>query len=197
MVYEYTIGDNIKQIKQITHLTLIPPLVLTDIFMQICTINIKFCKRLKDKNSNSNTLTLDQIINIFKDEETLLISKGVFPLISPYKEEVAHFLGISDDVFKKIQAKLLENPLSQFNLNPSKDAQKETFLYVFDQLWSSLHQLSQPLFQIAKHHLTMNVPELMNILKGFSNNVSQYQKSFFIYKNDSFRFNKSNFFYNY
>ena len=151
-------------------------------------------KETKDKRLKDNPLTLDQIANFFRDENDFLTSKGVLPLISPYKEVVTHYLPISDDTLKQIQTKLDENPFSQFNLNPNNDAPKETFLFIFNQLWSSLHQLSQPLFQIANHYSSMNAPELLNILKRFSNSLSQYQQSFFVYKNDSFRFNKANFF---
>ena len=97
----------------------------------------------------------------------------------------------------RIAKTALDSPFSEIQLNTSGymaegSEPDETFLFFFNQLWSSKHQLSFPLFKIVREYKQMTMLEILETLKEFSHSLKMYQSSFFLYKYKSFRFNRYN-----
>ena len=120
----------------------------------------------------------------FDEEEDLLTKKGFLPLYSPWNFEVSHFINITNEDLEKIKQKALSDPFTEFKLSTSsyEGTTDETFLYIFDQLWSSKHQLSLPLFKIVKGYKQMSMTEILDALQTFSDSLRVYISSFFLYK---------------
>ena len=161
---------------------------------KIETSSPSLMSKMKKKLNGKKSPSIPDILVKFEEEENFLTKEGILPLFSPWSNEVSHYLTLKNEDMDRI-AKTA--PFSEIQLNTSgymaeNSEPDETFLFFFNQLWSSKHQLSFPLFEIVREYKQMAITEILESLKKFSHNLKMYQTSFFLYKYQSFRFNRYN-----